>query len=391
MSSFETKCVHGGQKPDPTTGAIVTPVYMTATYVLDKIGGGKGYDYSRTINPTRAAMENLLAELEGAKHGIAFASGLAAITNILSLLSKGDHVVSTDDIYGGVYRLFEQVLKRFGLEFTYADTSQPENIESAIKDNTKMLWIETPTNPLLKITDVEAAAKIAKEKNLISVVDSTFATPYSLRPLEYGIDIAMHSTTKYISGHNNLIGGFAATNSDSLGEKLSFLQNATGAIPGPMDCWLVMLGTKTLHLRMERHEKNAREIAAFLESHPKIERVIYPGLESHPQHEIAKRQMKGFGGMISFELKGGVNYPNINVREVLPGERFANSLKLVLLAESLGAVESMLTHPATMTHKSIPREQRLARGITDGLVRLSVGIEDAGDIKADLAQALEKA
>ncbi len=381
MSSFETRCVHGGQKPDPTTGAIVPPVYMTATYVLDRIGGWKGYDYSRTINPTRVAMENLLAELEGSKHGIAFASGLAAITSILSLLSKGDHVVSTDDIYGGVYRLFEQVLKRFGLEFTYVDSSEPGNIESAIKDNTKMLWIETPTNPLLKITDVEAAAKIAKREKLISVVDSTFATPYNLRPLEYGIDIVMHSTTKYISGHNNLIGGFAAASSDELAEKLRFLQNAIGAVPGPMDCWLVIMGAKTLHLRMEKHEKNAREIAAFLESHPKIERIIYPGLESHPQHGIAKRQMKGFGGMISFELKDDSH----------AGERFANSLKLISLAESLGAVESMLTHPATMTHKSIPGGERLARGITDGLVRLSVGVEDVEDIRADLEQALEKA
>lgn len=377
---FATKAVRAGQKPDPVTGAIVTPIYQTATYVLEELEKSKGYDYSRTTNPTRSVLERLIAEIENAKFGLTFASGMSAESAIVTLLKQGDHVIVSDDVYGGTYRLFEKILTNFGLSFTYVDTTKAENVKMALKENTRMIWVETPSNPLLKISDIEAIAKISKENGILLVVDSTFATPYFFNPLELGADIVIHSTTKYLSGHNQLIGGALATNDERLYEQLKFIQNAVGAVPSAFDCWLTILGIKTLHLRMERHNKNAIEVSKFLESHPKIERVIYPGLKSHPQHEVAKRQMRGFGGVLSFELKGGLE----------AGKKLMNSVKLCYLAESLGATETMITHPATMTHTSIPREQRIARGITDGLVRLSVGIEDVTDIIADLEQALEK-
>jgi cystathionine gamma-lyase len=321
-----------------------------------------------------------MAPLEDGQHAVSFASGMGAVDAILRLLSSGDHVISSDDVYGGVSRLFDQVLVRYGLEFTYVDTSDPENIVEAIRPNTKLIWAETPTNPLLKVTDLVAVAEIAKTHNLLFGVDTTFATPYLLRPLQWGIDFVLHSTTKYLSGHNQIIGGIVITNRDDLYEQLRFMQKTTGAPSSPFDCWLTLLGIKTLPLRMDKHSANAMTIAEYLEGHSKVSRVNYPGLESHPQHHIAKAQMSAYSGMISFELKGG-----------LPaGTTLMNSLHLCSLAESLGAVETMITHPASMTHASVPREARLARGLTDGLVRLSVGIEDVEDILADLEQALAK-
>ncbi len=377
---FNTKAVHAGIIPDPTTGAIVPPIYQTSTYVLPEVGKNLGYDYTRASNPTRAVLEDNIAALEGGKHGIAFASGLSAVDACLRMLSAGDHVVSSDDVYGGVSRIFNQILSRFDLSFTYVDSSNTENIREAIRPNTKLIWLETPTNPLLKITDLEAAVKIAREHDIMIGVDSTFATPALLTPLDYGIDLVLHSTTKYLSGHNQLIGGVVVTNRDDLFEQLKFMQKSIGAVPSPFDCWLTLLGIKTLHLRMERHCTNAMAVAKFLEAHPKVARVAYPGLPSHPQHEIAKRQMKGYSGMISIELEGGIP----------AGTALMNGVELCALAESLGAVETMVTHPATMTHAGVPKAEREARGLTDGLVRISVGIEDIEDIIADLDQALEK-
>jgi cystathionine beta-lyase/cystathionine gamma-synthase len=377
---FATKAVRAGIQPDPTTGAILPPIYQTATYTLEQVGQNKGFDYSRGSNPTRAVLEDNIAALEDGQHAVSFASGMGAVDAILRLLSSGDHVISSDDVYGGVSRLFDQVLVRYGLEFTYVDTSDPENIVEAIRPNTKLIWAETPTNPLLKVTDLVAVAEIAKTHNLLFGVDTTFATPYLLRPLQWGIDFVLHSTTKYLSGHNQIIGGIVVTNRDDLYEQLRFMQKTTGAPSSPFDCWLTLLGIKTLPLRMDKHSANAMTIAEYLEQHSKVSRVNYPGLESHPQHHIAKAQMSAYSGMISFELKGG-----------LPaGTTLMNSLHLCSLAESLGAVETMITHPASMTHASVPREARLARGLTDGLVRLSVGIEDVEDILADLEQALAK-
>jgi cystathionine beta-lyase/cystathionine gamma-synthase len=377
---FATKAVRAGIQPDPTTGAILPPIYQTATYTLEQVGQNKGFDYSRGSNPTRAVLENNIAALEDGQHAVSFASGMGAVDAILRLLSSGDHVISSDDVYGGVSRLFDQVLVRYGLEFTYVDTSDPENIVEAIRPNTKLIWAETPTNPLLKVTDLVAVAEIAKTHNLLFGVDTTFATPYLLRPLQWGIDFVLHSTTKYLSGHNQIIGGIVITNRDDLYEQLRFMQKTTGAPSSPFDCWLTLLGIKTLPLRMDKHSANAMTIAEYLEGHSKVSRVNYPGLESHPQHHIAKAQMSAYSGMISFELKGG-----------LPaGTTLMNSLHLCSLAESLGGVETMSTHPASMTHASVPREARLARGLTDGLVRLSVGIEDVEDILADLEQALAK-
>jgi len=377
---FDTKVVRAAIEPDPTTGAIVPPIYQTATYVLPEVGVNKGFDYTRSSNPSRQQLEHSLAAIEGAKHAAAFASGMSTVDAVMKLLSAGDHVVSSDDVYGGVSRLFNSFLTRFGLEFTYVNSSNPDEVRQAIRPNTRMLWVETPTNPLLKVTDMEAMADIAKKHGILCGVDSTFATPALLRPLEYGVDIVMHSTTKYISGHNQLIGGVALTNDDELGETFHYVQKSVGAIPSPFDCWLTLLGIKTLSLRMQRHSHNAMRVASFLEEHDKVARVSYPGLKSHPGHEVAARQMSAFSGMISFELEGGIP----------AGKTLLNSLRLCGLAESLGAVETMITHPATMTHAEVPREDRLARGLTDGLVRRSVGIEDCDDILDDLRQALDR-
>ena len=378
---FATKVVHAGITPDPTTGSIVPPIYETATYVLEEVGRDKGFDYTRSANPTRKVLEDNLAAIEGGTHGICFSSGMAAVDSCLRLLSAGDHVVSSDDVYGGTSRLFNKVLARYGLTFTYADTSAPDSVRQAIRPETKLLWVETPTNPLLKVTDLHAMAAIAKEHDLVFGVDSTFATPAFLRPLEFGADLVMHSTTKYLSGHNQIIGGAVVTRRQDLADGLKFIQKTIGAVPSPFDCWLTLAGVKTLDLRMRRHAENAQVVAEYLESHPKVARVSYPGLASHPQHAIAAAQMSGFSGMLSFELEGGLE----------AGRTVMNAVALCGLAESLGAVETMITHPATMTHAEVPAEDRKARGLTDGLVRLSVGIEDVEDIVADLEQALAKA
>ena len=377
---FDTKVVRAGIEPDPTTGAIVPPIYQTATYVLPEVGRDLGFDYTRSANPTREILENNLATIEGGRFGTCFSSGMSAVDSVLKLLKMGDHVVCSDDVYGGVSRHFNNILVNYGLTFTYVDSSNPENVENAITSETKLFWIETPTNPLLKITDLNAISKIAKKHQILFGVDSTFATPVFLRPFEFGADIVMHSTTKYISGHNQLIGGIIITNDEEIHERMKFVQKTIGAVPSPFDCWLTLIGVKTLHLRMERHASNAQAVAEFLESHPQVEKITYPGLKSHPQYEVAKEQMDGFSGMISFELKGGIS----------TGTTVMNNVKLCSLAESLGAVETMITHPATMTHVDVPTEERHARGLSDGLVRISVGIEDPDDIIDDLKQALEK-
>ena len=377
---FDTKVVQAGITPDPTTGAILPPLYQTATYVLEEVGKDKGFDYTRSSNPTRQVMEEILAVLDGGKFGIAFASGMSAVDSCMKLLKAGDHVICSDDVYGGVSRHFNQILVNYDLHFTYVDSSNSANIENAIQSNTKLIWIETPTNPLLKITDLEAVGIIAKKHNILFGVDSTFATPVFLRPLEFGADLVMHSTTKYLSGHNQLIGGVVITNQEDLFDQLKFVQKSIGAVPGPFDCWLTILGIKTLDLRMKKHDSNAQTVAEYLEAHPKVLSVTYPGLPSHPAHETAKKQMSGFSGMISFELTGGIP----------AGKIVMNSVKLAKLAESLGAVETMITHPATMTHADVPKDEREARGLTDGLVRLSVGIENPDDIIADLEQALNR-
>jgi len=377
---FDTKVVQAGITPDPTTGAILPPLYQTATYVLEEVGKDKGFDYTRSSNPTRQVMEEILAVLDGGKFGIAFASGMSAVDSCMRLLKAGDHVICSDDVYGGVSRHFNQILVNYDLHFTYVDSSNSANIENAIQSNTKLIWIETPTNPLLKITDLEAVGNIAKKHNILFGVDSTFATPVFLRPLEFGADLVMHSTTKYLSGHNQLIGGVVITNQEDLFDQLKFVQKSIGAVPGPFDCWLTILGIKTLDLRMKKHDSNAQTVAEYLEAHPKVLSVTYPGLPSHPAHETAKKQMSGFSGMISFELTDGIP----------AGKIVMNSVKLAKLAESLGAVETMITHPATMTHADVPKDEREARGFTDGLVRLSVGIENPDDIIADLEQALNR-
>ena len=377
---FDTKVVQAGMTPDPTTGAILPPLYQTATYVLEEVGKDKGFDYTRSSNPTRQLMEEILAVLDGGKFGIAFASGMSAVDSCMKLLKAGDHVICSDDVYGGVSRHFNQILVNYDLHFTYVDSSNSTNIENAIQSNTKLIWVETPTNPLLKITDLEAVGNIAKKHNILFGVDSTFATPVFLRPLEFGADLVMHSTTKYLSGHNQLIGGVVITNREDLFDQLKFIQKSIGAVPGPFDCWLTILGIKTLDLRMKKHDSNAQTVAEYLEAHPKVLSVTYPGLPSHPAHETAKKQMSGFSGMISFELTGGIP----------AGKIVMNSVKLAKLAESLGAVETMITHPATMTHADVPKDEREARGLTDGLVRLSVGIENPDDIIADLEQALNR-
>ena len=367
-----------------------SPLYLTSSYVFEDAEDMRASFaeekerniYSRFTNPNTSEFVDKICLLEGAESGFAFATGMSAVfSTFAALLKSGDHVVCSDDVYGGVSRYFNNVLNKYGLSFTYVDTSRPEKVRKAITLKTKMLWIETPTNPLLKVTDLKAMGKIAKKYNLYYAVDSTFATPVFLRPLEFGVDIVVHSTTKYISGHNQLIGGIIITNRQDISKAMKFIQKTIGAVPSPFDCWLTLLGVKTLSLRMQRHDANGRIVAEFLENHPKVARVSYPGLSSHPQHQIAKKQMSGFGGMISFELKGGIS----------AGKHLMNNVKLCLLAESLGAVETMITHPATMTHAEVPKKERLARGLTDGLVRISVGIEDPDDIVKDLKQALKKA
>ena len=376
---FDTKVLHAAIKPDLTTGSIVTPLHQTATYVMEEVGKDKGFDYARSANPTRQIMEDHLAALDSGKYGVAFSSGMAAVDSCLKLLKTGDHVICSDDVYGGTYRLFNQLLINYDLHFTYVDTSFPDKIEKAIRPETKMIWAETPTNPLLKITDLNAVAKIAKKHDLIFGIDTTFITPVFLRPLEFGADLVIHSTTKYLSGHSQLIGGVVITNREDLFDQLKFVQKTVGAIPSPFDCWLTLLGVKTLDIRMKKHASNAQGVAEFLENHPKVASVTYPGLPSHPMYQVAKEQMSGFSGMISFELTGGIS----------AGKTLMNSVQLAQIAESLGSVETMIAHPATMTHTAIPKEERLASGLTDGLVRLSVGIENVNDIIHDLEMALE--
>lgn len=377
---FATRAIHAGQEPDPTTGAINVPIYQTSTYVQEEIGKHKGYEYARTGNPTRTALEACLASLEGANHGLCFGSGLGASMNIMHLLSAGDHVVVGDDVYGGTFRLFDKVLSRFGVTFSWVDARDAKNIEKAIKPETKMIWLETPTNPLLQIIDIKAITDLAKSKKIATVVDNTFASPYLQNPIALGADIVVHSATKYLGGHSDVVGGAILTSDEEMYERLKFHQNAVGSVPGPMDCFLILRGVKTLAVRMEAHQKNAMAIAKFLENKPQIERIIYPGLAAHPQHDLAKKQMNGFGAMVSIVVKGGLENAN----------KFASSTKLFALAESLGGVESLICHPVSMTHGSIPKEVREARGIVDGLVRLSVGIEDTDDLLADVEQALAK-
>ncbi|MCK6542472.1 cystathionine gamma-synthase [bacterium] len=375
---FSTDAIHAGQIPDPTTGAVITPIYQTSTYAQEELGVSKGFDYGRTINPTRVALEANIAALEKGKYGFAFGSGMAAITNIAALLNGGDHVIVSNNVYGGTFRFFDKIMKRFGLEFSWVDTSDEKNIRAAIKPNTKMLYVETPTNPMLTITDLQVVAAVAKEHKLISVVDNTFMSPYFQTPLEFGVDIVLHSTTKYINGHSDVIGGVVVTSSEELKEKLKFLQNSIGAVPSPFDCWLVLRSTKTLALRMRQHNENATAMAEFLAKHPKVKKIYYPGLASHPQHALAKKQMRGFGGMISIEL-GSMD----------AGKNMLRNVKIFALAESLGGVESLICHPASMTHGAIPLEDRLKLGLTDGLVRLSVGCEDKEDLIADIENALK--
>ena len=377
---FETRCVRAGQIPDPTTGAIIPPIYQTATYVLPEVGRDLGFDYTRSSNPTRQILEANLAALESGKHGVCYASGMSAVDAVMKLLKSGDHVVCSDDVYGGVSRHFDQVLTTYGIEFTYVDSTNSQNVANAIRPETKLIWLETPSNPLIKITDISAVADLGRAAGIPVGVDSTFATPVFLRPLELGADIVMHSTTKYLSGHNQLIGGALVVNDDEIHARLKFIQKTIGAVNSPFDAWLNLIGLKTLHLRMYRHDQTGLRIAQFLANHARVARVSYPGLESHPQHAIAKREMSGYGGMLSFELKGGI----------AAGKALMNAVKLAQLAESLGSVETMITHPASMTHADVPAAERNARGLTDGLVRLSVGVEDADDIQQDLAQALDK-
>jgi len=374
---FSTICIHAGQTPDPSTGAIITPIYQTSTYVQDALGQHKGYEYARTQNPTRAAFEANIAAMERGTAGFGFASGMAAIGAVMTLVESGDHIVVTDNTYGGTYRLFERVLRRYQLDFTYVDTARPAEIERAFRPNTKLLFLETPTNPTLRLTDLRVACEIAHVRHAAVVVDNTFASPYVQRPIEFGADLVVHSTTKFLNGHSDSVGGIVIATRDDHIEWLRFVQNAEGAIIGPMDAWLVLRGTKTLHVRMERHNANGLALAEFLAAHPKVQQVHYPGLRSHPQHELAKRQMCGFGGLISFEL---------GTRD--KAAALLNHVRLMALAESLGGVETLISHPATMTHASVPPERREQIGITEGLVRVSAGIEDVEDLKEDLDQAL---
>jgi len=377
---FETKAIHSGNKSDSATGAITTPIYQTSTYQQEAVGKHKGYVYSRTDNPTRHALEDNLAALENGKYGLCFASGLAAVNTVMNLLKAGDHVISANDLYGGTYRIFTKLFTKYGMTFDLVDATNLDNIRRVIRPNTKVLWLETPSNPLLKITDLKAAIALAHKHKILTVVDNTFATPYLQQPFDFGADIVLHSTTKYLGGHSDILGGALITNNKDLYERLKFFQNAVGAVPGPFDCFLTLRGTKTLALRMERHCANAMAIARFLSRHPKVKKVFYPGLASHPGHQIAKKQMTGFGGMVSFEVKGNA----------AKTKKIAASAKLFALAESLGCVRSLINHPPSMTHASVEPEVRKKIGINDNLIRLSVGIENVQDLIEDLKQALRR-
>jgi cystathionine beta-lyase/cystathionine gamma-synthase len=372
-----TRAVHAGQEPEPLAGAVTFPIFQTSTYVQEAIGKNKGYDYARTINPTRQALERNVAALEGGRHGFAFASGMGGIHTVLTLLSAGDHVVCGENVYGGTHRLMDKVLSRLGLTFSFVDTRSVETVEKAITPKTKMLFVETPTNPLMRLADLGALGALAKDRKLLFVVDNTFATPVLQRPFDFGADIVLHSTTKYLNGHSDMIGGMVIAQRDDLAEQIQFIQKSVGAVPGPFDCWLALRGTKTLTLRMKQHDLNGRRIAQWLEGDKRVQQVFYPGLPSHPQHDLACRQMLGFGGMLSIEL-GSMERAN----------RLVSRTKLFFLAESLGGVESLIGHPASMTHAAVPPAMRAAMGLTDGLVRLSVGIEDVEDLMKDLDQAL---
>ncbi len=378
---FGTKAIHAGIEPDPATGAIMTPIYQTSTYVQKSPGDHKGYEYSRTHNPTRTALQNNLAALENGKHGICFSSGLGAIDAVIKLFNPGDEIISTNDLYGGTYRLFTKVYERYGIKFKFVPMSDASTLSEHITEKTRMIWVETPTNPMMNIIDIAAVAKLGKGNKILVAVDNTFASPYLQNPLDLGADIVMHSVTKYLGGHSDVVMGALVVNDDELAEKLVFIQNASGATPGPQDCFLVLRGIKTLHLRMERHSQNGKTIAAYLKNHPKVEKVYWPGFEDHPNHDIAKKQMRDFGGMISFTLIGN---KESDARKVM------ENFRLFSLAESLGGVESLCGHPASMTHASIPKEEREKVGLVESLIRLSVGVEDAEDLKKDLANALDK-
>ena len=376
---FGTRAIHGGQHPDPSTGAVMPPIYQTSTYAQSAPGVHQGYEYSRTQNPTRHALERALASIEGGTHGLAFGSGLAAVDACMKLLSPGDEIISTNDLYGGTYRQFVKVYEKYGLKFHFTGMDSAEKVASLVTPNTKMIWVETPTNPMLNVIDIAAVAEVAKKAGALLVVDNTFATPYLQQPLALGADIALHSATKYLGGHSDVVLGALVVKEEALAEKLYFLQNATGAVCGPMDSFLVLRGIKTLHVRMDRHQENALELAAYLRQHPAVSRVVFPGFEDHPGHAVAKKQMRGFGGMISFAVKSD---------SFEDASKVVSALKVFTLAESLGGVESLAGHPASMTHASIPKAQREESGVTDGLIRLSVGIEDVRDLKADLDTAL---
>ncbi len=375
---FETIAIRAGNRPDATTGAISVPIHQTSTFAFEDVGKTRGWDYSRTANPTRKVLEDTITQLEGGKVGLAFATGMAAETTVMHLLKKGDHVISGDDIYGGTYRLFQDVMTDFGLEFTLLRMDNNRTIENAVRPNTRMLWIETPSNPLLNVVDLEMVVDIARRHKLLTVIDNTFATPYFLRPIEYGVDLVVHSTTKYLNGHSDVVGGAVVATTDELAQRLQFLLNAMGTCAAPFDCWLVLRGIETLPVRMKQHEENALAVANYLKRHPKANRVLYPGLKSHKGHEIAKRQMKGFGGVVSFEPMGGIEAVNT----------FLRKLKVFSLAESLGGIASLAEHPATMSHASMPKDYRERVGITDGLIRLSIGLENVDDLIEDLEQAL---
>ena len=378
---FGTKAIHAGQVPDPTTGAIMTPIYQTSTYVQESPGKNKGFAYARGKNPTRSALENCIAALEGAKYGLCFSSGMGATDAVIKLLNPGDEVITGDDLYGGSYRMFTKIYANFGIKFHFIDLKDANNITKYINKNTKMIWLETPTNPTMQIVDLEACARIAKANKLIYAVDNTFASPYLQTPIAFGADIVMHSVTKYLGGHSDVIMGSLCTNDDDLYQRLAFIHNTCGATPGPQDSFLVLRGIKTLHIRMERHCYNGRKVAEFLKTHPKVDKVYWPGFPDHPNHDIAKKQMRDFGGMIAFSVKG-------NKQE--DAFKIASSVKVFSLAESLGGIESLISHPATMTHAAIPKEERDKAGVVESLLRLSVGIEDIDDLIADLQQALDR-